>query len=233
MLASVLDAREAAIAVEIGADLIDLKDARRGALGALPIGTVEEAVDAIAGRAPASATLGDPPYVVDDLIARARALRRVGVRYVKFAVDGALLARERGPLVELAKDVSLIGMQFADAMPDLDLVPTLAALGFKGAMIDTRGKGDGGLLAHWDVERATRFCALCRQAGLISGLAGSLRGEMIAPLLAARPDVLGFRGALCAGHARADALDRDAARAVRALIPRPNDQTSVRASAKA
>ena len=55
-LASVMSAEEAGLALEGGADVIDLKDPTSGALGALPVAVIRAAVDRIAGRRPVSAT---------------------------------------------------------------------------------------------------------------------------------------------------------------------------------
>jgi hypothetical protein len=54
-------------------------------------------------------------------------------------------------LSELARDVRLVGMMFADEKPDFTLLAKLSALGFKGAMLDTRDKARGRLIAHLDV----------------------------------------------------------------------------------
>ena len=62
MLASVADAAEAEIVLQLGADVIDLKDPRRGALGAVPLDAAREALAAVARRRETSAALGDPPY---------------------------------------------------------------------------------------------------------------------------------------------------------------------------
>ena len=48
-LASVRDAEEAELALETGADIIDLKEPNRGALGAVDEKTVELCVRAVAG----------------------------------------------------------------------------------------------------------------------------------------------------------------------------------------
>ncbi len=61
MLASVRSLDEALIALEGGADLIDLKEPSRGALGALDHAAVRICVQAIGGRRPVSATIGDLP----------------------------------------------------------------------------------------------------------------------------------------------------------------------------
>ena len=111
-------------------------------------------------------------------------------------------------------------MMFADQEPDFALLAKLAALGFKGAMLDTRDKTRGRLIAHLDVVRLNDFCSQCRALQLMSGLAGSLEAPDVPRLLLVRPDVLGFRGALCPAHDRRGAIDPQAVALIRDLIPR-------------
>jgi (5-formylfuran-3-yl)methyl phosphate synthase len=220
MLASVADAAEADIVAQLGTDIVDLKDARRGALGAVPLNAAREAIATVAGRSEISAALGDPPYDDDGLLASARALAAIGVDTLKLAVDSPALHRLGESLRALAHDVGLIGMMFADEQPDFALLAKLSALGFKGAMLDTRDKTRGRLVAHLDVVRLNLFCSQAGALGLMSGLAGSLEGPDVPRLLLVRPDVLGFRGALCHAHDRRDSIDPQAVALIRDLIPR-------------
>ena len=220
MLASVADAAEAEVVLQLGADVVDLKDARRGALGAVPLDTAREAIAAVARRSETSAALGDPPYDEDMLRGGARALAAMGVDYVKLAVDAPTLDRLGDSLSGLAREVALVGMMFADEKPDFALLAKLAALGFKGAMLDTRDKTRGRLIAHLDVVELSQFCVQCRALHLMSGLAGSLEAPDVPRLLLVRPDVLGFRGALCHAHDRQGAIDPQAVALIRDLIPR-------------
>jgi len=220
MLASVVNAAEAEAVLRLGADVIDLKDPRRGALGPVPLETARELIRAVARRCETSATLGDPPYHDEALLARARSLSAIGVDYFKLAVDGPTLERLRDSLMLSAREIALVGILFADEEPDFVLLPELAALGFKGAMLDTRDKTRGRLLAHLDVARLEEFCSRCRTARLTSGLAGSLEAPDVPRLLLVRPDVLGFRGALCHAHDREGAIDPQAVALIRDLIPR-------------
>ncbi len=220
MLASVADAAEADVVLELGADVIDLKDPRRGGLGAVPLDVAREALAAVARRRETSAALGDPPYDEPALLASARALAAMGADYVKLAVDGPTLERFGDSLQRLAREVGLVGMMFADEGPDFALLAKLAALGFKGAMLDTRNKTRGRLTDHLDVVRLNEFCSQCRTLRLISGLAGSLEAPDVPRLMLLRPDVLGFRGALCHDHDRGGAIDPQAVALVRDLIPR-------------
>ncbi len=126
----------------------------------------------------------------------------MGVDYLKLAVNAETLASLGDSLTHSAHEIALVGILFADEEPDFTLLPALAALGFKGAMLDTRDKSRGRLLAHLDVARLEDFCARCRAADLTSGLAGSLEAPDVPRLLLVRPDVLGFRRALCHAHDR-------------------------------
>ena len=220
MLASVADAAEAETVLQLGADVVDLKDPTRGALGAVSLDAARASIAAIARRSETSAALGDPPYDEDALLAGARALAAMGVDYLKLAVDAPTLDRLGHSLSGLARDVSLIGMMFADETPDFALLAKLSALGFKGAMLDTRDKTRGRLIVHLDVVSLSQFCSECRALNLISGLAGSLEAPDVPRLLLLGPDVLGFRGALCRAHDRKDAIDPQAAALIRDLIPR-------------
>jgi dihydroneopterin aldolase len=220
MLASVANAAEAGVVVQLGADVIDLKDARRGALGAVSLDTAREAIAAVAGRSEMSAALGDPPYNEEALLESARALGAMGVDYVKLAVDAPTLDRLGDTLNGLARDATLVGMMFADEKPDFALLAKLSALGFKGAMLDTRDKTRGRLITHLEVVQLNQFCSQCRALKLMSGLAGSLEAPDVPRLLLVRPDVLGFRGALCHAHDRRGAIDPPAVALIRDLIPR-------------
>ena len=220
MLASVANAEEAALAAAGGADIVDFKDPTKGAIAAASLEVVEAGVRAVVGRAETSATLGDPPYDATSLTERARRFREAGVDMLKLAVDAAMLDALAEPLAAMARGGRLIGMLFADEAPDFNLLPRLAALGFKGAMLDTRAKGAGRLINHLDVAQLAAFCALARENGLTAGLAGSLEPPDIPRLLLTSPYALGFRGALCKGRVRGAGIDGQAFALVRDLIPR-------------
>jgi (5-formylfuran-3-yl)methyl phosphate synthase len=107
-LASVANAAEAGVVLQLGADVVDLKDARRGALGAVSLDIARQAIAAVAGRSETSVALGDPPYDEETLLAGARALAAMGVNYVKLAVDAPTLHRLGESLSRLARDVALV-----------------------------------------------------------------------------------------------------------------------------
>ena len=227
MLASVKDRAEADVVLRLGADVIDLKDAAKGAMAAVDLATAEAVVAQVGGRRETSVTLGDPPYEPSALLETARAFAAAKVDYLKAAVEARMLEQCGSALAECAGTAHLIGVLFADDAPDFQLLPKLKTLGFKGAMLDTRRKCEGRLLDLVDVSTLERFCSLCRAEGLMSGLAGSLEAPDVPRLLLVRPDVLGFRGALCRNHDRGAGVDPQCVSLIRDLIPRERPDPDV------
>ena len=224
MLASVTNPAEAEAVWAGGADIIDLKDPAKGALGALDADVAAGIVRSVGKRKPVSAAAGSSlgaPWAVVDAVA---AIAATGVDYVKvgFSPDkaGADCVRALAPH---AKTTKLVGVLFADCAPDLDMLALMANNGFTGAMLDTAKKGAGRLLDHMDVAALDRFIYRCRENGLMSGLAGSLEGPDVPRLLPLEPDYLGFRGSLCHGRMREGAIDAASVRMIRDLIPREAD----------
>jgi uncharacterized protein (UPF0264 family) len=219
LLASVADLAEAALALALGADILDLKDPASGALGAWPVPRLAEAAARFGGRRPLSATVGDLPMAPATLRDAARHTAASGVDIVKVGFfrggDHVGCARTLGEVA--AEGVRLVAVLMADQSPDTALLPVLAAAGFYGAMLDTADKRAGGLRHHLDEAALRRFVGTARAHGLLTGLAGSLAVVDVVPLAALGPDYLGFRGALCRGG-RAAALDADAFRAVRQAV---------------
>jgi dihydroneopterin aldolase len=220
MLASVTGAEEAEIALQGGADIIDLKDPAQGALGAVAPEIVRGVVARVGGERPVSAVTGDLPMQPDQVLSAATAMVEAGAEIVKIGIfPGGAPEACLHALAPLAARAQLVGVMFADRAPDLSLLPLLAEAGFAGAMLDTADKGAGRLLDHMDLPRLRRFIASCRSHGLFAGLAGSLEAPDVPRLLVLRPEVLGFRGALCAPAGRTGRIDPKAVAAIRALIP--------------
>jgi uncharacterized protein (UPF0264 family) len=190
MLASVVSLAEALQVREIGVDIIDLKNPAQGALGALPVAEVGRIVGCLNSGPPVSATIGDVPMDPDVVKPAVEAMASTGVDYVKigFFPGGDWGGVIRGLSPLAGRGVRLVAVLFGDESPELDWIKELATAGFVGAMLDTRDKSKG-----------------------------SLRVPDIAPLLALKPDYLGFRGALCGGE-RTDALDSESVRAISNLV---------------
>lgn len=216
LLASVRDEDEAEIALGGGADIIDFKDPARGALGALPAPVIERGVQRVAGRAPTSATAGDWALEPAALTRAVAAIAATGVDYVKLGLlPGAALHGCIRALAPLAARHRLVAVFFADRGVSHDALPGLRSAGFAGAMIDTFDKSNGSLREYLSNDMLREFVGSCRNLGLMAGLAGSLHLRDVAPLAALRPDLLGFRGALCGAAGRNGPLSAERVKLVR------------------
>jgi dihydroneopterin aldolase len=221
LLASVTTVEEAQLAMAGGADVIDLKDPSRGALGALDPVLVRDIVRAIAGRRIVSATVGDfPAMSPTDVVAAAWRTAELGVDFIKVGFFGT--TRDDAcmrALAPVAVHYRVVAVLFADLPVELGLVEVARQVGLAGVMFDTAQKAGFGLRGLKTEPELREFLRLARACGLIAGLAGKLRLDDVAPLLKLQPDYLGFRGALCKQGSRISALDPEAMRALRAGIP--------------
>jgi uncharacterized protein (UPF0264 family) len=224
MLASVVDAREAEMCVEAGADVIDCKDPKQGALGAVSEDTARAIVEAVGSRVPVSATIGDLPCEAGAILDATLRMAATGVDYVKAGLapegDAGSVVRALGAARSRLGKARLVGVLFADTDPDFGLLPEMARAGFAGAVLDTADKAAGPLPGVLGAERLKEFVDAARGSGLFCGLAGSLRSRDIPLMVRLAPDLLGFRGALCREHERTASLDIAAVAEVRKAIAR-------------
>lgn len=199
---------EAIEAARGGAQIIDVKDPATGALGAATPRVVREVRDVTPPGLPVSAALGDGPFEPRAAVRAAVLAARCGASFVKIGLRdtsaGRALDTLRAVRASLSQTVHLIVASFADfrraGSPDPVDIPRLAhAAGAQGCLIDTAIK-DGRGLFHWlDDVALQSFVTACRGRGLLSALAGSLAPADLPLLAAIRPDIVGVRGAACAG----------------------------------
>ncbi len=220
MLASVVDAVEARIALDGGADILDVSGPGVGPVGAVLIEAIAAAVQA-AGKAGAiSAALASSPYDRETLAAQAQALAGAGADTLRLAAEADALDRLHATLTELARQARLVGVLYADRDPDFGCLDRLAALGFRGALLDIAGKDGKRLFDHLPPPRIEAFCRRCRTLGLEAWLAGGLQGPDVPRLMLLDPDVLCFRSALCPRGRRGGPLDPKRVALIRDLVPR-------------
>lgn len=222
MLASVKSTAEVHLALEWGADIIDLKDPANGALGALPLQTLRDAVAQVAHRRPVSATIGDLPAMQPKaLAAAAAAVAATGVDFVKV---GFFPCTDRRPCLQalaslVNQGAAIIIVLFADYGIDVAIAEDAARHGMTGIMLDTAAKEGSSLRDMASEQELDKFLRNARSLGLLTGLAGSLCARDVSSLLPLRPDYLGFRGGLCVNGRRGQELDKAAFSAVRAALP--------------
>lgn len=214
-LASVRDVGEALLAARLGADIVDLKEPRQGALGAVPEEEQRAILATLGRRRPlVSATVGDLPFEAEILVPAIHRTAEVGVDLVKFGVFAAGEAALAG-LAELDRQLRrmpptrpLVVLFLADRLANGEeaVVLARAALrvwGVAGVMLDTADKASGSLADVMAMAELTRFVRAAQAAGGFAGLAGSLAIGDIEALATTGADLLGFRGALCDGDRKA------------------------------
>lgn len=214
-LASVRNDDEARLAVSGGADIIDCKEPAAGALGALPPSVVRAVRDAVPAHVCVSATIGDLPCNGALWLDAAQQMADAGADYVKIGLFPQ--GDARSAIAAMAASNlrgRLVGVMLADSEPDLSLLGDLRDAGFAGVLLDTANKSRGPLPDFVSEQFLQTFLADARAKGLFAGLAGGLRLEHVLRMKALKPDIIGFRGALCAGSQRKGALDEFAIRAV-------------------
>jgi uncharacterized protein (UPF0264 family) len=233
ILVSVADEQEAALALAAGADVLDLKDPRLGPLGACAPATLR-AVAALRDRRapglPLSAALGP----ARDLAARrlAGVAAECGYDVVKAGCEGiAAPEAATAALVGIAREARrgrpgllVVAATYADAARvgaiPLDLLPDAAAhAGLDGCLLDTAVKDGRALGEHLPVADLAAFAAECHRRGLLCALAGSIGPQHLPAIAAARPDLIGARGALCEGG-RAGRFDPVRLAAFRRILER-------------
>jgi uncharacterized protein (UPF0264 family) len=226
---------DALVAVESGADLVDLKEPRNGALGMAPGDVVAAAVRAMPPSVPLALSLGE----WRDWSGRGVAVPRPPRPGAYFKVGLAGLGSARGDLWRAdyrrwrarvaaaagpAAAPRWVAVLYADwqaaASPPPGEVVDLAREGFAVLLVDTFEKRAprsplGGL---FDALDGAAIGAVVRDAqglGLEAALSGSLTDAGVARAAALGADVVGVRAAACHGRRRDGALD---GRAVRRLV---------------
>jgi (5-formylfuran-3-yl)methyl phosphate synthase len=209
LLVSVRDVRDADAAVRGGAEIVDAKDPRRGALGPVTPRTLARIRAAVPPGIPVSAALGDA--VAERVVARAaRVAAARGAAYVKVGLREvadtgharALAHRAAQRAAEAGAELVLVA--YADAsragsLPPLAVLEIAAAAGARGVLLDTAFKDRGSLFDLLDVARVAQWLAAARAAGLFTALAGSLGESGLRTARALGADIVGVRGAACDG----------------------------------
>jgi uncharacterized protein (UPF0264 family) len=217
----VTSVEEALLCAAEGADIIDCKDPTRGALGALPVETVAAVRAALPRSIPVSATIGDLACEPETLCRAVEDMAASGADVIKVGLfPGGDARRAIAALGRKTAGITrFVGVLLADLDPDLNLIEGMAEAGFSAVMLDTAGKTGAALPDLMTAAALRSFVGRAHDAGLAAGLAGALRADHLPALLALGPDVLGFRGALCRGGRRQQAIEAEAVARVRRAIP--------------
>jgi len=219
LLVSVRDAREARIAMDNGARVIDVKEPNAGALGAASPRTWRDVARVVNRQLPCSIALGE---LCDTRRAdRIEQLPRVAfakLGLARCADDPNWACRWRAVLRRLPPETIPVAVVYADWQQACAPCPEhvlrhAVEVGCGVLLCDTYHKDQGGLMDYLSRAALARIIKTARGLGLRIVLAGSLQPATIPMVLDLSPDLIAVRGAVCAGG-RTGAVE---AKRVRAL----------------
>jgi (5-formylfuran-3-yl)methyl phosphate synthase len=229
LLVSVRNALEARAAVAGGCDLLDIKEPDRGSLGMADA----EAITAVAqcaaecgptGRSlPCSAALGE---LVEWKRREPEFSPVPGIGYVKFGSAGIDSAAHWSELwravqhrfaIPASRNLRWVAVAYADWQAAAGLAPSQLLDAARTVhcdvfLIDTFDKSSGTLLKLMDLAELRQLSDSAHQAGLKIALAGGLRLAQFGELAKVCPDIVGVRGAACAGGSRTAPISATAVR---------------------
>ena len=212
LLVSVANAADAAAALAGGADFIDAKDPRTGALGAVSLGVLQEIRATVGTARPVTAAIGD---ATDEAAIERTAFEfaAAGTAYVKVGFAGVASAARVGALTAAARRGVVAGSNGRAALiiagyADLDatrsvlpavLVDVAARAGARGVLLDTADKNGPGLRALVNAGALAAYVTHAHDSGLLVALAGKLGADDLRFVCEAGADIAGVRGAACEG----------------------------------
>lgn len=230
LLVSIRDASEALTAVAEGVDLIDIKEPRRGSLGAANQTVIMQVIEAVAGRVPLSMACGEL-LDVDIEQRRWSSGHAEAIRFAKLGLAGCG-TREDWPkrwqaaMAEWPESVSQVAVVYADwqtcgAPAPEEVVQVAGRLGCRAVLVDTFDKSAGNLLVHLSMDELTTLGLQVRERGLLYVLAGSLDVETIETVASLQPNYVAVRGAVCRGS-REGKIDPEKVRQIKAVLNAAN-----------
>jgi (5-formylfuran-3-yl)methyl phosphate synthase len=209
LLVSVAGPGEARAALAGGADVIDAKDPRRGALGAVRPGVLRAVREAVGSGCPLSAALGDVAAADEaKVLHRAAAAAALGAAFVKVGFSGisnatsarrlaSAVRRHAGDQTQVVV-VAYADWQQAESLDPAAIVALAAETGSAGVLLDTAVKSRG-LFTVLAPAMVAEWVAAAHAVGLFAALAGSLEGKDFSMAHALDADIVGIRGAACLG----------------------------------
>ncbi len=221
LLISVTSIEEAKIALENGADFIDLKDPTQGALGALPLLNIQEIVAFVKsqleyGQSLTSATLGDLPMEPQLILQHVTDLAKTNVDIIKIGFfSDTHYQKCLDALKPMAiSGVKLIAVLFAEHEYPQDILLDIKNARFYGVMIDTLEKNGATFLDYYSEAKMIDFVKNIHNCDLLFGLAGCLTIQHIVSIKKIKPNYVGFRGGVCENDQRTLSLSGEKIRAI-------------------
>jgi len=211
LLVSVESLEEARTAVECGCAVLDIKNPNEGSLGANFPWVLRDIMQEFPNLScETSATIGDLPHKPGTAALAAWAVAGFGLDYVKGGLYASTTFEQAVEMMQVIQKAvkganpksRAVAAGFADwrrfnGLSTTDLVRAASAAAVDVVLIDTAIKDGSNLFDNMSVDELQEFVGLCREAGIMCALAGSIKEKHLDTLARVGPDLTGVRGALC------------------------------------
>jgi (5-formylfuran-3-yl)methyl phosphate synthase len=205
LLVSVRDADEAKVALDAGADVIDVKEPLRGSLGAADSATIAEIVRIVRGSVPVSVALSEliESPSAPELLQSNPTFAKVGLAGCLSRADWR--CRWESLLSGFPDTTSPVAVVYADESAAKspmasEIIEHATRMQCAAVLVDTWDKTAGPLTAHWSFDRICSFVLDVQSRGMKAVIAGGLTFSSLPQIALAKPDLVAVRGAACRGE---------------------------------
>jgi uncharacterized protein (UPF0264 family) len=210
LLISPMNEKEAQEAIAGGADIIDVKNPKEGALGANYPWVIRRIKEVTPKSLAVSCTLGEVGNLPGSVSLAALGAASLGVDYIKVGLHGIKTSKEAVFLLQnvrkAAKEcnpkikIAVAGYADAEKIDAINplLIPEIAHKAQADvAMLDTSVKDGKNICDYLTEKQLKKFVDLTHGFGLEAALAGSLRKQDLPVVYGLGADIAGLRGAAC------------------------------------
>jgi uncharacterized protein (UPF0264 family) len=205
-----MNEKEALEAIAGGANIIDVKNPKEGALGANYSWVIKRIKEVTPNNVEVSCTLGEVGNLPGSVSLAALGASSLGVDYIKVGLYGiktseeaifllqtvSRAAKECNPKIKIAvagyADAAKIGTINPLMIPEITHKAQVDV-----AMIDTSIKDGKNLFDYLSQRELKKFVDSAHGFGLKAALAGSLRAQDLPVIYSLGADIAGLRGAAC------------------------------------
>ncbi len=212
LLVSPINSSEAVEALVGGADIIDVKNPSEGSLGANFPWVIRSVCEAMKGKAPVSAAIGDFDFKPGTASLAALGAAVSGAHYIKVGLFGTKTAQEAFELMRAVSrtisdfdaDKKMVAAGYADydrinSVSLMELPEIGADVDADVVMVDTGIKDGKSSFEFLGEEGMCEFVDATHDQGLECALAGALKFKDVPALRRLAPDIVGVRGVVCGG----------------------------------
>lgn len=232
LLVSIRSVEEARLILTTSVGIIDVKEPKKGSLGAARPSVIAEIAREIPRHLPLSVALGE----VMERDAHSTSIDLPSnVCYAKLGLAGCATAPdwldkwsrqlELLPQSTVRVAVAYADWQRAECPPPEDVIQIGAQFGCRVLLVDTFSKRDGTLLQHLQRAELVRIQQTARSYGMSFVVAGSLDVDEIRTLKALQPEFFAVRGAVCHGS-RTNQIDPRRVNQIARCLREPNYQAA-------